>query len=463
MDSTDLAEIEAFLGLGSTLAGKYRIERVLGVGGMGAVVSAVHLSLGERVAIKFLLPNALGKGRRSARFLREARAVSRMRSRHVARVHDVDVRDDGAPYIVMEYLEGETLAACLKREGSLSFERIADTALEMCEAVAEAHSLGVVHRDIKPANIFLARGAGNVPSVKVLDFGISKVEASTLDDQLTTGDGFLGSPPYMSPEQLTQPTLVDHRTDIWSIGVTLYACVTGHTAFKADTLAEVCALVLSHRPAPAQNLRPDTPPGLARAIERCMQKDREQRFGTVLELARALAGNASERGKRALAVTEAIGAVPSEDQPSSPPAELSALDAGTLSAAAETRGSVSARATQRLATSSLIALSIGVISLLGAGWWAIHRAASEEAQRTATSGASLMAPPSVATGPTTGQAAPPSASSSAPPMIGTSASANSSSATPKTLPRPPRTRASAATPVGEKPKREFDPVFDERR
>jgi eukaryotic-like serine/threonine-protein kinase len=462
MDSTELGEVEAFVGVGSTLAGKYRIERVLGVGGMGAVVSAVHLSLGERVAIKFLLPNALGKNRRSARFLREARAVSRMRSRHVARVHDVDVRDDGAPYIVMEYLEGETLAACLKREGALGFERIADTALEMCEAVAEAHSLGVVHRDIKPANVFLARGAGNVLSVKVLDFGISKVEMSPLEDQFTTGDGLLGSPPYMSPEQLTQPTLVDHRTDIWSIGVTLYACVTGRTAFKADTTAQVCALVLTHHPDRVENVRADTPPSLARAIEHCMQKEREQRFGTVLELARVLAENASERGKRALAVTEAIGAAASEDvQASLGSTAPSALDAGTLSAAADTKETVSAPATQRWSTKALLALSILVMLLVGTVWWVTHRTA-ERTHWSATSGAPLMAPPSVATAPTP-RAAPPSVTSSVPSAVGSGAPVRMNSAGARTVPRPPKARPSSAAPLPATPKRDFDPVFDERR
>jgi eukaryotic-like serine/threonine-protein kinase len=458
----ELAEVEAFARVGSTLGGKYRIERVLGVGGMGAVVSAVHLALGERVAIKFLLPNALGKDRRCARLVREARAVSRMRSRHVARVHDVDVRDDGTPYIVMEHLEGETLAACLKREGALSFERIADTALEMCEAVAEAHSLGVVHRDIKPANIFLARGAGNVVSVKVLDFGISKVETSTSEDQLTTGDGFLGSPPYMSPEQLTQPTLVDHRTDIWSIGVTLYGCVTGKTAFKADTTAQVCALVLTHRPDPVEHVRVDTPPSLARAIERCMQKDRTQRFGSVLELARTLAGNASDRGKRALAVTEAIGAAAPDDvEATSGAAVTSALDAGTLSAAAETKGAVSPRTAERSLAAAL--LVILVISLVGAAWLAIRRIANGAAQGPAASGAPLAAPPTVATVLTTSRAEVPFATSSAAPAVGARAPARVGSAAVKTVPRHPRASASAAKPLPDKPKRDFDPVFDERR
>jgi len=269
MDPADWSEIERFVEIGSVLNEKYRIERLLGAGGMGAVVAAEHLKLGERVAIKFLLPRALGQGRQAQRFLREARSASKIKSTHVARVFDVDVRADGAPFIVMEHLTGETFAERLKQEGPLEVPRTVDEMLEACEAVAEAHSLGIVHRDLKPANLFLARGPGDIGIVKVLDFGISKlVGPDSQESEATTGEGFVGSPPYMSPEQLTDPARIDHRTDIWSMGVIFYECLTGKAPFKADGVGQVLALILQGRPPGVSELRRDVPPGLAKIIER---------------------------------------------------------------------------------------------------------------------------------------------------------------------------------------------------
>ncbi|HEX6272352.1 MAG TPA: serine/threonine-protein kinase, partial [Polyangiaceae bacterium] len=346
MERADWAEIERFVELGSTLNGKYRLERVLGVGGMGAVVLARHDKLGESVAIKFLLPRAIGQGRHAQRFLREARAASRIRSAHVARVFDVDVRADGTPFIVMEHLAGETLAARIKRAGALDIERTVDDVLEACEAVAEAHSLGIVHRDLKPANLFLARGAGNIELMKVLDFGISKVVTpDSGDGDSTTGDAFVGSPPYMSPEQLTNPAGVDRRTDIWSLGIIFYNCLTGKAPFKADTVGQVLASILQGRPVSVVELRPEIPSGLSKAIERCMAREREARYPDIVSLARELAVYGTERGRRALTVIEAVSSGQDDALPGIPPAVLASglgaatirpgLDTGTLSAAAD--------------------------------------------------------------------------------------------------------------------------------
>src|ERR1051326_8983161 len=163
---------------GGVLAGKYRVERVLGVGGMGVVVSALHLQLDERVALKFLLPDALENQEAVARFQREARAAVKIKSEHVARVSDVGQLENGAPYMVMEYLEGSDLSDVLKQRGSLPVEEAVQYVLEACEAIAEAHALGIVHRDLKPSNLFLAKRPDGRSIVKVLDFGISKVRAS---------------------------------------------------------------------------------------------------------------------------------------------------------------------------------------------------------------------------------------------------------------------------------------------
>jgi serine/threonine-protein kinase len=344
MQRPDLEEISGFVGVGSVLDGKYRILRILGVGGMGVVVAAEHLKLGENVAIKFLLPRALGVQQRTARFLREARAASRLKSAHVARVYDVDVRADDAPYIVMEYLQGETLQAFVAK-GRLPVVEAIDCALEVCEALAEAHALGIVHRDLKPANLFLARGAGNVVTLKVLDFGISKVLEADAGGA-TTGEAFLGSPPYMSPEQLTNPADVDHRSDIWSLGVILYECLSGAPPFAGASFGEVCALILQTQPVALSERRAELPSALASAVERCLQKDRNKRFGSMLELARAIASFGSARAARALVVVEALV----ENEHESPAARGApgsvrpqTLDTGTLTAAADGSRSPSSR------------------------------------------------------------------------------------------------------------------------
>jgi serine/threonine-protein kinase len=301
-----LSEAEAFAEVGSVLAGKYRIERIIGSGGMGVVVAAEHVQLGERVAIKFLLPQGLGNKTLIARFKREARAASRIRSAHVARVFDVDVRPNGAPYIVMEYLEGRTLAAAIQEDGALPVPLAVDLLLEACEPIAEAHVLGIVHRDLKPANLFLARGAGSMHVLKVLDFGISKMLDADDPGQHTSHNAFMGSPPYMSPEQLTVPSAVDCRTDIWALGVILTEMISGTSPFVADSVAETCARVLHKQPRPLADVARATPVELSHAVERCLAKDRERRLGSVIELARLLAPFGSPRARRSLEVVEAI-------------------------------------------------------------------------------------------------------------------------------------------------------------
>src|SRR5258706_2580107 len=202
---------------GEILAGKYRVERVLGVGGMGVVVAATHIQLEERVAIKFLIKDALASGEAVARFAREARAAVKIKSEHVARVIDVGTLETGAPYMVMEYLEGGDLSQVLQSRGSLPMEEAVEYVLQACEAIAHAHVLGIVHRDLKPANLFLIRRPDGTNAIKVVDFGISKVmpgKGSSSDNAMTRTRAVMGSPLYMSPEQMTSTRDVDGRTDI---------------------------------------------------------------------------------------------------------------------------------------------------------------------------------------------------------------------------------------------------------
>src|SRR6188768_2962187 len=201
---------------GHVLAGKYRIERVLGQGGMGVVVAATHLQLGERVALKFLLPQAIHNPEAVERFAREARAAVKIKSEHVARVSDVGLLESGAPYMVMEYLEGYDLSTWLQQRGPLPVEQAVEFILQACEAIAEAHALGIVHRDLKPANLFVIQRADGVLSVKVLDFGISKATGLIGSGDMTTTSAVMGSPYYMSPEQMGSTKDTDTRADIWA-------------------------------------------------------------------------------------------------------------------------------------------------------------------------------------------------------------------------------------------------------
>jgi eukaryotic-like serine/threonine-protein kinase len=288
------------LGEGTILAGKYRVERVLGRGGMGVVVAATHLELEQRVALKFLLPEAMESPEVVERFAREARSAVKIESEHVARVIDVGKLENGLPYMVMEHLQGRDLAATLADYGMLSIADTAEYVLQACEAIAQAHALGIVHRDLKPANLFLIKRPDGTMSIKVLDFGISKVSlpaASPAEMSLTRTTDVMGSPTYMSPEQMRASRDVDPRTDIWALGIILYELLTGDTPFEGNTMPELCAAILKEPPSPVRDRRPEVPVELEAAILRCLEKDPAKRFGNVAELAAALVDFAPKRAR----------------------------------------------------------------------------------------------------------------------------------------------------------------------
>lgn len=273
---------------GDRVIGKYLVERVLGEGGMGVVVAAHHETLNQKVAIKFLLPAALGDESATERFVREARAAAQIQSEHVARVTDVGLLDTGAPYMVMEYLDGHDLSDELKSRGALPPEEAADYMLQALEALAEAHAANIIHRDLKPANIFLAKRKDGSRLVKVLDFGISKA-LSAGDTSLTATSALMGSPLYMAPEQIRDAKTVDVRADIWSLGVILYECLSGEVPFGGDTLSGLLAQIVADPPPPLSSARPDLPASLTSIVDRCLEKDRERRVQDVAELSRLLA------------------------------------------------------------------------------------------------------------------------------------------------------------------------------
>ncbi len=276
---------------GQILAGKYRVEKVLGSGGMGVVVAAWHLELEQRVAVKFLHPLALERADTAERFRREARSAAKIRSEHVARVIDVGIMEGGVPYMVMEYLEGHDISDEMQKHGMLPIADAIDFVLQAIEALAEAHAAGIVHRDLKPANLFIAHRADGTRIVKVLDFGISKslLGASVAELSLTRTSTLIGSPLYMSPEQMRSAKDVDTRTDIWSLGVILYEMITGQPPYSGDSIPALCASLLSDTPTSMRAIRAEVPPELEDAVMRCLAKDRSERFPTVSELARALA------------------------------------------------------------------------------------------------------------------------------------------------------------------------------
>jgi eukaryotic-like serine/threonine-protein kinase len=292
------------LDIGDVVEGKYRVEQVLGAGGMGMVVKATHLRLQEPVALKFILPQVAADPSAVRRFLREAQAAAKIKSEHVVRVFDVGEHASGAPYLVMEYLEGQDLCSVLKSRGALPVVEAVDHVLQVCDALGEAHVLGIVHRDLKPANVFVTRDRERRPCVKILDFGISKIAAHARlagdEGALTSSAMLIGSPLYMSPEQLKCSRDVDERADIWSLGVMLFELVAGKLPFSASSVAELCANVITAQPPSVRLHRPEVPEAFANVLSRCLQKDASDRYANVGDLAQALAPFGSP-GSKAIA------------------------------------------------------------------------------------------------------------------------------------------------------------------
>jgi serine/threonine-protein kinase len=320
---------------GHILAGKYRVERVIGLGGMGVVVEARHVTLDERVALKFLLPEWAANPEAAARFHREAKAAVKIKSEHVARVTDVGTLETGAPYMVMEYLEGTDLSNKLQKDGVLQVEDAVDFVIQGCDALTEAHGYGIVHRDIKPANLFLTKRPNGTPLVKVLDFGISKTSGPQVDS-LTKTTASMGSALYMSPEQMQQTRGVDHRTDIYALGITLYELLAGKQPFYADTLPQLCAEIFTGTPMPIRNVRQDVSPGLAAVLEKAYARDRGQRYQSVGELVLALAPYAPRRSQTAIESVakmsglEAAAAAAGAPAPATPPSSVVGSGPNTL-------------------------------------------------------------------------------------------------------------------------------------
>jgi eukaryotic-like serine/threonine-protein kinase len=380
--------------VGAVVDDKYRIDAFLGSGAMSVVALAHHLELEQPVAIKFLRAQGFDPEQTAQRFKREARAGARIQSEHVVRVLDVGALPGGCPYIVMEYLKGQDLGRELAERGRLSATEAAGYMLEACEALAEAHAVGIVHRDLKPENLFLAERGGGTRTLKLLDFGISKsaMGSSLTDLALTRTATFMGSPLYMSPEQMRSPRNVDARSDIWSLGAILYEVLSGRLPFNAESIPELCLSVISDEPPPLSTLVPDVPPGLEEVVRRCLEKDRDRRYATVAELAVALGpfapreASTAERTRRILELPSA--ALEPRAQQHERSARVSRLVAPPSTPSHDSLVPLSRRRGEHVTTSSPAAASAtrraplfgaAAIVLLGAGWWLLRGQAVEPA------------------------------------------------------------------------------------
>ncbi len=397
-------ELEPSVQIGQVLAAKYRVDRVLGAGGMGIVVAATHLQLDQLVALKFIRREAMAIPEVVSRFEREARSAVRLKSEHVARIIDVGRLETGSPFIVMEYLEGQDLSGLLEQHGPLGVASACDFIVQACDAIAEAHGLGIIHRDLKPGNLFLANTSHGQQIIKVLDFGISKNQTALGDPNMTRTQAVMGSPGYMSPEQMRSTKSVDGRTDLWSLGVILYELVAGRVPFHADTFTALCLKVAMdpHPPLPA--LPAALPPGFEAVVSRALEKDPALRYQSASELAQALAPfghpHTRERAMRLAASPAGVQASSSHPFVAATPAQ------STLHAAA---GQVRVDAMGRKGRLRKVALAgVGVCAAIGIaiGTGAIRGGRGEEAGArspapdhqadrgtTATAAATQPAPP----------------------------------------------------------------------
>ena len=284
--------------VGEVIDGKYRVERIINRSAMSIVAAVVHATTNERYALKLLLPDLATDDECVARFIREARAASRIESEHVARVSDVGELRSGIPYIVMELLEGVDLGALLTSAGPLPAEVVVGYILQGCAGVGEAHARGFVHRDLKPSNLFLTHREDGSALVKVLDFGIAKAVGESDAPHtpvVTLTHAVFGSVAYMSPEQIRSAKTVDYRTDVWALGVIAFELLTGRIPFDADTSGGILAAIVADEPPRLRDLRPDVDEALERVVSRCLEKDANRRFSSVADLALALEAAASER------------------------------------------------------------------------------------------------------------------------------------------------------------------------
>jgi serine/threonine-protein kinase len=428
---------------GTLIGGKYRVERALGRGGMGVVLLARDETLDRPVAIKILLRAGASD---EARFLREARAVAKLTSEHVARILEVGALGDGTPFLVMDYASGSDLARVLHDRGRLAPSLAVDYALQAGEVLAEAHALGIVHRDLKPSNLFLAARVDGTPRIVVLDFGIAKSlvghAGNAEETSLTATSSVIGSPLYMAPEQLHSAKDVDARADLWSLGAVLHELITGRPPFEAESAAAIGAKIAASPPTPLAEGCPGAPEGLAAVILRCLEKDPARRYQDIGELALALAPFASEASRISIDRIGRVvrGGLVAGDAVALPPAPAAER-------ATTTRGWDTPRpATKRRAP--IVAIAAAAV-LVAAAFFALRPGTSARpnvAATITTTDAPAPAPTALVIVQPSAIAMPsPSALASSPLEKASHAPLPSARAVPATSARPPRVKAAPTT------------------
>jgi serine/threonine-protein kinase len=306
---------------GAFIAERYRVLRKIGEGGMGVLYACLDTVLSREVAVKLMQRSLAAEPQVAERLMREAMLAAQLR-RHVAQVFDCGMLQTGEPYIVMELLSGRDMYAVLRESGPVTPEELSAVMLQVCEGLAEAHAQGIIHRDLKPENLFCATEPDGGVLIKIVDFGVSKQLSSRRQRSQTNPTESVGSPQYMSPEQITTPAEVDARTDIWSLGVVMYELLTGVQPFRGAGTAQVCAAVLTEPVPPLSQHRPDVSPALEFIVRRCLEKDRKRRFSDVRQLAAALAALDSAKAHssrftsaRPLPSNDSLVAEPAESTP----------------------------------------------------------------------------------------------------------------------------------------------------
>jgi serine/threonine protein kinase len=405
--------------IGQVIAKKFEITQLLGVGGVGFVVAANHIELSQKVALKFLKPDMLANSQVAGRFAQEALAAARIRSEHVARVFDVGSLDDGTPFIVMEFLDGRDLFDIITQDGPQPIRNAVDYVLQACEALADAHACGIVHRDIKPENLFLLRRSEGIELIKILDFGISKLAltGSNIKSKVPLVKTMLpvGSPVYMSPEQIRASKDIDQRTDIWSIGCVLYELLTGAAAFDAPSLTQLSAAILELDPGPPSLKRPEVSGELDAIVQRCIEKNPNDRFQNVAELAMALYPHAPRRSRihaeRCCRLLKVPGAAVAEfELPSVRPPDWDNQPSGSFPKPTSRTGAGkrTVMTQDEIATfrpayrSKKLKVAVGIIAILGLGVlaarWRLQQtaASSVDAQTHRVQGVELLSAPTPA-------------------------------------------------------------------